>query len=136
MLGGMQKVAREDGPGPASDGIPTLLTHPHLFPSVQVGGHLGWALVIVVQHALGEHLVQDGPVLVDGQVDGGVRVHRHEGQEKTVHASHRSCEDACVRVVAVADVGDDVVKLQRGVGHQRDASQGSVALESHRECHW
>ena len=112
----LQQVASEDCPRPSSDGVPALLTHPHLLPSLQVGGDLGGALVVVVQRTLSKHLIQDNPVLVDGQEGGRVLVHGHEGQEEPIHAAHWSCEDARLRIVAVANVGDDVVKLQGAVG--------------------
>ena len=114
---GLQKEASKDGPVASPDSISTSVTYPHLLAFGQLGGHkTTGALVVWIKRSRGPGLVKDLVLFHDVQVEGSMLVRGHLRQEEGVDASNRSSEDTCARVVAIADVGDHVVKLQDGVG--------------------
>jgi len=112
----------------------TFLPSPHLLSLRQVHDHLGGTLVVIIV-AIGEGVVQQSAVFVDGHVGVPLAVDGHEVDGETVGASVGRREDACLRGVAAAQVGDDVVKRQDGVSAHVQACR-TVLGEPHGEGHW
>ena len=110
---GLQKKTTEDCPVVPPYSIPIVLPHPHLVPNSQVCRHQAGSLVkdFVAIVAFGKDAVQDGgPVLGDVKSKTVVLIGCHLIEEESITACDRSCEDAVVGVVGVADVIDGFVE--------------------------
>ena len=98
-------------------------------------GHLSGTLVVVIV-TVGKGGVQHCAVFVDGHVGVSLAVDGQEFDEEAIDAGVGRREDAGLGGVAVAHIGDDVVKVQNGVDAHGQTCDTVVCGKPHGEGHW